>query len=211
MGLKIVDSFSNIKNKIDTAIANHMNKRIQTRRKRAEAQIKSYIRGWIEEQDEVASLKAQGELKSLNAQFGLPPGVPNIAIEAIIQALIQSIEVLFTKVDKKFRGKVEFRIRGEVILSILGIPQGIVITEKGASLNWLEWLLTRGNETIISGYQYTASPGGGRSGGGWMSGGSVFRVEPTSFAGRVDNNFITRAFKDKDKELSRVLKVLLKA
>jgi hypothetical protein len=209
VGLRIVDSFSNIKKKIDTVIAGHMNKKIQKNKSRAERQIKGLIRGWIEEQPEVASLRDQGGFGSLNAQFGLPPGVPDIAIEAIIQALIASIEVLFTRVDNKFRGKVEFRIRGQVILSILDIPEGTVITEKGADLNWLQWLLTRGIETVVSGYKYV--PGArGRSGGGTMMGGSSFRVEPISFTGTVNKNFITRAFAGRDKELSKVLQVLLK-
>ena len=210
MGLTIVDSFSNVKRKIDNAISKHMNQRNQKRRNKAEVQIKSYIRGWIEEQPEVASLRTQGRLNSLNAQFGLPPGIPDIAIEEIIQALIASVDVIFTKIDGKLRGGIEFRIHGSVILSILNIPQGIIITKKGVPLNWLQWLLTRGHETIVFGYKYTPYPELGRSGGGTMTKGSVFRVEPHSFTGTVDDNFVTRAFSGRGRELSRVLKVLLK-
>ena len=208
MGLRILDSFSSIKSKIDTIIANVMNKKIQKNKSRAERQIKSLIRGWIEQQPEVISLRDQGGFESLNAQFGLSPGVPDIAIEGIIQALIQSVNVIFQKVTVK-GGGIQFVIRGDVIREILSIPQGTIITEKGRPLNWLEWLLTRGNEAVISGYRYVAGPRG-RSGGGVMIGGSSFRVEPTSFAGTVDNNFVTRAFSGRDRQLSRVLRDLLK-
>ena len=210
MGLTIVDSFSSMKRKIDTAIANHMNKLIQRKKDRAEKQIKSLIRGWIEQQPEVISLRDQGGFGSLNAQFGLPPGVPDIAIEGIIEALVASVNVNFKKVNSRFSsGGIEFSIKGDVILQILNIPQGIIVTEKGRPLNWLEWLLTRGNAAVISGYQYVAGPSG-RSGGGVMIGGSSFRVEPTSYAGTVDNNFVTRAFSGRDRQLSRVLRGVLK-
>ena len=43
-----------------------------------------------------------------------------------------------------------------------------------------------------------------------MIGGSSFRVEPTSYAGTVDNNFVTRAFSGRDRQLSRVLRGVLK-
>ena len=209
MGLTIIDSFSSIKKRIDTVIANHMNKKIQNNKSRAERQIKGLIRGWIEEQPEVASLKAQGELRSLNAKFGLPPGVPDIAIEAIIQALVASVNVTFKKVNSRVSGGIEFNIKGDVILDILNIPEGTVITEKGVPLNWLQWLLTRGNTAVVSGYKYIPIHHG-RSGGGLMMRGSVFRVEPLSFAGTVDNNFVTRAFSGRGRELSRILRVLLK-
>lgn len=210
MSVQIIDSVASVKKKVNTAIANHMNKLIPKNRDRVEAQIKNQIRGWIEEQPEVASIKAQGGLGSLNAQFGLMPGIPSATMEAIIQALISSIDVKFTKINKKVRGGIEFRIQGNVILRILNIPTGTIITEKGTPLNWLEWLLTRGSEVIVAGYTYTPAPGQGRSGGGTMTGGSVFRVEPTSFAGTVDNNFITRAFSGRSKELSRILRILFK-
>jgi len=210
VGIRIVDSFSNVKRQIDTIIANRINKLIQRKKDRAAKEIKGLIRGWIEQQPEVASLKAQGEFGSLNAQFGLPPGVPDIAMEAIIQALIASVDVTFKKINPgSNKGGVEFVIKGDVILRILNIPHGIIITEEDAPLNWLQWLLSRGNETIISGYQYVAGPRG-RSGGGVMIGGSSFRVEPTSFSGTVDNNFVTRAFSGRDRQLSKILRVLLK-
>ena len=210
MSVQIIDSVASVNRKVNTAIANHMNKLIPKNRNRAKAQIKSQIRGWIEEQPEVASLMTQGGLGSLNAQFGLPPGIPTITIEAILRALIASIKVIFTKVNNKVQGGIEFRIQGDVILSLLGIPGGTIITDKGTPLNWLEWLLTRGHEVIVSGYMYTPAPGQGRSGGGTMTGGSIFRVEPISFAGTVNNNFITRAFSGRNKDLSRILRVLLK-
>ena len=209
VGLKIVDSLSKVKQKINSVIASTVNKKIQKNKAKAQKQIKSLIRGWIEQQPEVISLKAQGQLGSLNAKFGLPPGVPDIAIETIIGTLIESVDVIFKKMDSKGAGGIKFVIRGDVIRDILNIPQGTIVTKKGVPLNWLQWLLTRGNETVVSGYKYV--PGSrGRSGGGTMMGGSSFRVEPARFAGTVDDNFVTRAFSNKDRQLSRILRELLK-
>ena len=182
-------------------------------------EIKKYVRlsnrkkeiGDTKKEDkEIKNAVETGNVDDLNAKFGLPPGVPDIAIEGIIQALVASVDVTFKRMNARLStGGIQFAIRGDVILSILDIPEGTIITEKGVPLNWLQWLLTRGNAAVVSGYKYIPLHHG-RSGGGLMAKGSVFRVEPISFAGTVDNNFITRAFSGRSKELSRILRILFK-
>ena len=84
--------------------------------------------------------------------------------------------------------------------------EGFVVTRKSVKLHWLAWLLQAGSSMIVSGYEYTPSFEG-RSGGGVMTGGGVWRVPP-EFSGTESDNFITRALNNRDKQLSQLLKGL---
>ena len=83
------------------------------------------------------------------------------------------------------------------------MPGGSVTTEAGASLPWLQWLLTAGDAIIVTGYsvEYSGSPTS-RSGGAIMVPKGVFKVD-SSFSGTADDNFISRAinkYQDRIKE-----------
>ena len=82
---------------------------------------------------------------------------------------------------------------------------------KSGDLHWLDWLLKRGDNMIISNYQYNPQTGLGRSGLGNMVGGGSFRVPP-QFSGTVDDNFITRAFlgNNQEKEIFYIIEKALK-
>ena len=58
-------------------------------------------------------------------------------------------------------------------------------------LDWLNWLLTRGDDIIVGDYSFIQKPGIGRSGLGAMTAGGVFRIPP-EYSGTQDDNFITR-------------------
>ena len=67
----------------------------------------------------------------------------------------------------------------------------------------MSWLLTRGYDVIITGYEVGYGRGLGRSGIGRMSGDGedsrlTFRVNP-AFSGTMDKNFITEALTSRDK------------
>ena len=95
------------------------------------------------------------------------------------------------------------------MITCYDIIKSLVRTEKGADLHWLDWLLTLGDKTIVIGYEY--KPGtGGRSGGGTMTKGTAFRVSP-SYSGTIEDNFITRAFSNKEKEVSSILMGIFEA
>ena len=67
------------------------------------------------------------------------------------------------------------------------------MTAKGASLPWLQWLLTLGQQIIVANFGVEYGAGKGRSGGGYMSVDyRPFKVN-SQYAGTVDDNFITRA------------------
>lgn len=87
------------------------------------------------------------------------------------------------------------------------ISAGSRVSKSGESVDWLEWLLTRGSQVIIGDY-YTFDKAKGRT----LSGGKTimkkigkkskqpFRVDP-QHAGTLEDNFITRAIESKSQEI----------
>lgn len=117
---------------------------------------------------------------------------------AIANAVAQSVSVVFDKVNSKITsGGFKVTVQPLDYLNVLSLPQSVVVTEKGASLPWLDWLLTYGDSIIIANFGVKYSTGKGRTGGGYMiSPARPFQVN-SAFSGTVDNNFITRAIINK--------------
>jgi len=206
VSLKILESNRQIENLINQSLALQLNSKIRSNNKKVTNNIKLMIPTWITEQKEVASLLAQGVQSSLNAEFGLPPGLPEVSVAAIIRSVADSISVEIPKLDKHLKGSVLFRIQSENFSNLLGLPEGFVTTNLGSNLHWLNWLLTMGGTPVITGYQYIPN-NLGRSGGGQMTGGKVWRV-PSEHSGTIDNNFITRALENREKEITNALRGL---
>ena len=205
LSIKLLESDNDIITKINKSIARRFNVLIKRRAKIVQNDIKRLIPSWISEQPEVISLNSDGTDGSLNAQFGLRPGQSAIVIADIINAISESIFVSPVNLS----GGISFSIQPTDFKNLISLSSGIVATEKLQQLHWLDWLLTEGDRVIIAGYEYVPSDGG-RSGGGTMKLGRSFRVEP-SFSGTVDDNFVTRAFAGRDKQLANLLSKLLKA
>ena len=210
LSIKLLESDNDIITKINKSIARRFNVLIKRRAKIVQNDIKRLIPSWISEQPEVISLNSDGTDGSLNAQFGLRPGQSAIVIADIINAISEAIFVHITPVSPvNLSGGISFSIQPTDFKNLISLSSGIVATEKLQQLHWLDWLLTEGDRVIIAGYEYVPSDGG-RSGGGTMKLGRSFRVEP-SFSGTVDDNFVTRAFAGRDKQLANLLSKLLKA
>jgi hypothetical protein len=201
--LKLLESNQQIEKKINKAIAEYMNNQIRLKNRKVLGVFKKNVESWVRSQPEIQSILAQGQQGSLNAQFGLIPGTPDLAVDKIVNSVVDSTQIKIKKINDNLSGGIDFECQPSQFLNLLGLSEGHVITKKGADLHWLNWLLTLGDKTIVVGYNY--EPGSkGRSGGGTMTKGRAFRVSP-SFSGTVDNNFITRALSGKDKEISSIL------
>ena len=203
LSIDILNTDVEITKHIYSILRKEINKRIVKNSKRVQRTLKSMIRGWIEQSPEVASLLSQGVPGSLNALFGLPPGSARGAIEAIINSVENALEVRVGDVSTNLTGEVVFNFQEESLTNLIALPEGHQITELGTDLHWLDWLLKKGDTTIIKGFFYEPS-NAGRSGGGTMKMGGMFRVPP-EFAGVDGNNFITKAFIGKEKQISNAL------
>ena len=205
--LKLLESNSQIKDKIYEAILQELNKRVFKNKKNVTTRLQNAVKRWIEAQPEIASLRANSSAGSLGAQFGLTSATSDVVADRITSAVAGSMIVKIQPIKKTLKGTLEINFQRDDFINLLSLQSGHVLTEKGTDLHWLDWLLIKGDTTIITGYTYIPGPLG-RSGGGEMNIGGLWRVPP-EFSGTITNNFITRSFKGTEKETAEILKGLL--
>lgn len=200
--LKLVDPFSKIEKDIKKGLVIELNSLLDKNRDRATKRLKTNIAYWVSVQPEMESLKASSVPYSLNSVFGINSNADAI-VQTIANSVANSIKIDFTRIDKNFKGGITFNVQPESFQNLLGLQSGHVITENGSDLHWLNWLLTAGDSVVVAGYQYDAS-GTGRSGVGSMAGGGSFRVPP-QFSGTISDNFVSRAFVGKQREIINII------
>ena len=205
--LTLLDTTIKITTEINKALVKQINMTIAKNRGKVSKRFKNEVKGWLRQSPEINSLLAQGAPESLNAVFGFTPGTANSAVDAIINSVVDSMEIRISKISPRYRGEILFNFQENSLGNILGLSAGHQITMFGEDLHWLKWLITSGDAIIIKGFHYEPSSDG-RSGGGTMNVGGSFRVPP-EYAGVLGNNFITRALEGKDKEIINILTQLL--
>ena len=209
ISLKLTESNNAIADKINVAIASHVNSIIKSRQSKLKAQIQEYIGIWIRSQPEMLSLGLDSkDPNSLSGHFGLPYGTSPSVVSAIVSSVKSATRVGMKKLDKRLRGGVTFYFQPSHFANLLGLSQGHVTTEKGTDLHWMDWILKSGNKIIVVGYEYSPESGFGRSRNGVMSKGTSWRVPP-EFAGTEADNFITRAFSNKERELTALFRRMI--
>lgn len=204
--LRIIESNTELSRRINQAIARELNSKIKSNKNKVVNRIKRAIPLWLESRPEIAELRSNQTPGSLNAQIGFPRGTADYAVDEIIDGIVQSIQVDVKDVTNSLKGGIEFAIQPASFTNLLSLPSSTFTTETGTTLEWLNWLLKLGTRTIVFGYSYTPDLGG-RSGGGVMEGGGLWRINPV-FAGTAEDNFITRAFENREKELANILREL---
>ena len=205
--INILETDDQIQRKILKAIAEETNKKISKNRNYVVNKLKGYVRSWLEMQPEINDLRQDGV--GLNAQLGLQAGTGSFVASTIVDASVRSIETKVTKVNRNLKGGFVFNFQPKNLINLLSLPEARIITEKGVTLDWLKWLLTMGDTPIIFGYDFLPTPGQGRSGGGTMVGGGMWRIQP-KYSGTISNNFITRSLIGKEQILQETLTRLLK-
>lgn len=188
--VNLTESDSQIENKILKALAEDINKEWSNKVNLVKNIFSQNVYDAVLGSPEMASVTA-GVLK---IDFGLnfDPAT------AIADAVSQAVNVVFKKVNNKIMtGGFVVTVQPLSYLNLLSLPQAVVITEKGATLPWLDWLLTYGDSVIIANFGVKYIAGQGRSGGGYMTQPSRPFSVNSLFSGTVDNNFITRAIANK--------------
>lgn len=203
ISVRLLDTDIQIEQKVNKALAEHINSTIRKRKGAVLSKFKSTIRNWIMGQPEIKSLMDEGGAYSLHSLFGIYKGSSGTIIDIIVDAIVSSTRITINPVDKNLRGSLLFQFQPKDFVNLLSLSAGKVITKKGVSLHWMDWLLNQGDKVIVVGYRYFPSRGG-RSGGGRMDKGYGFRVPP-QFSGTRNDNFVTRAFSNREIEITQII------
>lgn len=206
--LKLLESEDQIESNILSALSDQFNTSMKSKKSRILQEVKTLIPLWISSQPEMQSLLSNDPL-SLIGQFGITSS-PISIVNAIVYSVVNSTNIVIIPYDKKLKGGgIELNIQPDNFANLLGLSQGHSVYQDG-DLHWLDWLLNRGDETIVVGYQYNPQTGLGRSKLGNMKNGGSFRVPP-EFSGTEQNNFITRALigSNQEKQISKIFEMVL--
>lgn len=207
--LDITDTDQQIERNILKAIAEEFNIRMVNKLPNIKNRIANLSIQIIQSTPTYASLVG-GDLAG---HFGLPIAHKVTMVNNILDTIKNNIDITYKNVRVsgiRFLNGLSIGVLLKNFTDILNMSEAIVTTEKGVNLLWLEWLLTAGDRIIISEHSINFSAGMGRSGMAIMVNNSagIWRVPP-QHAGTINNNWLTRAFKDNQNfyltEISKIL------
>lgn len=146
----------------------------------------------------------------LRLELGLTSNQASSASSDIADTVSESVVIQReSKTTKKTLGGMAIYIQPSSFANVLAI-KGSSITylsktyKQNVKLEWLDWLINRGDEIIVSNFSFSPS-GKGRTRGGRMVKGGSWRVSP-QYAGTKEDNFITRALgESSQKEIASVI------
>ena len=202
ISLKLVESNSAIKKMIQREMVQQLNKSFGAGiASKLRQQIAFSCAEWLMESPELRAV-AYGPLKG---DFGIPKGQSHVEANNIIDAVLRSIHIEMIPFDNRLRGGLVIKIQPADFKNIFARIHPVV-TEKGEPLDWIKWLLERGDDIVIAKYHVVPdSSGRSRSGDALMSQGGMFRVRP-EYSGTLDDNAITRVFKGKEKQILNIIR-----
>lgn len=202
--VKLVDTDSYVRSEILSGLQKILSKAINKCINNIESKIKSIIRSALQNEPEYNSL-ISGELRR---EFGIEnTSNVDLAIDNMLNSIIiESAPVSISSVG--LSGGIILKIIPKELVGIIDQSSAFVVdSERGYSLPWLEWLLTKGGSIIVRNFEvkYGANPRS-RSGDAIMiSSGSSWRVPP-QFAGTTNNNWITRALSTTENKILQLLR-----
>lgn len=199
--IKILDSDIKIGDSILNASSNELKKIFQKAKVKIHAEVINLVIEALSTCPEILSLQS-GKLKY---DFGLPDD----PTQEVIYAIANSTYVYFRDFKIKrgtFSNVLSIYVQPEDFANLLSANFATVITDDGAELPWLKWLLLEGDAIVVTQYsvqygQYDKS----RSGGAIMVPSGFYKV-PSEFSGSIDNNFITRALSKYEDRLIEIVR-----
>lgn len=155
---------------------------------------------------EYASLESN-EKRSLHGELGITS--PQEKLQAIIDEICKNVKVEIQqaiKTGQEINGGMSIKFLVQDFSDVLALKEALQDTGKG-DLPWLEWLLTKGDTPIIEHRFYL--PGNfptrvSRTGLGVMAKGNQKSWSLTQYSGTVEDNWLTRCFKDTETEIANL-------
>tara|TARA_Y100000361_G_scaffold76337_1_gene67583 strand:+ start:421 stop:1083 length:663 start_codon:yes stop_codon:yes gene_type:complete len=208
--LEIVTSDAEIEKMILSHISDRLNSIFSSVGKEIETNVKTVVFDAIYECHELQSLRGS----FLRGSLGLTTTKATNASQQIAQAVSDSVLVKTKKINaKNLSGGLNLFVQPENYTNVLSVSEAVVTYRSrrfktNIDIPWLDWLLTKGDQILISGFEF--EPGGnlGRSRAGRMVESPMgdWRISP-EFAGIKGDNFITRAFnKQTQSKITEIVK-----
>jgi hypothetical protein len=199
----LVDTQAQIINNILQALVPQVDKYFKKTLKAVSPKIQAVVIDAIKAAPEYQSLLS-GQLK---AEFGLPDSDTRLNS---IMGFWQNINVEYKTITvgrSVLKGGFVINMIKRDFSDIINSSVAILTTEKGTDLNWLEWLLLFGNQTIIKDYNVELGPNPrSRTGMAVMKGviSGKWSV-PAEYSGTINNNWITRSIDSIEGEIQNIL------
>lgn len=193
-------SIKKFTNALITEVAKEIRKILNSNKSRIKEHVRLIVRENLMNSPEVKSII--DENGKLRIELGLENGANDII--KIIDEIVSK-----TTIDIKQSGNQSSSIDIEIkiyidteYVDLYSKQYSSYVTNSGAKVEWLNWLLEAGNTEVVFGYKIKYGVDIGRTGDAIMmpSKTSNWRVPP-EFSGVSNNNFITRSFENVDKEL----------
>jgi len=198
--LIVVDSTSDLANKIGQSIASDINASISTilSTNVIEQGLEKIITNAIEVSPEYESL-LNGQLQK---EFGLKEA--KTSLDSIINGIIREMDIEFrpfTFIGNSFIGSLTISISKSDFSDVLNVDGASYISKNGIIVPWLNWLLLYGDNIVIGDYKIQYKDNDEvfmvKSNEGW-------RVPP-EFSGTESDNWITRSLSVVPEELEKFI------
>lgn len=213
--MDLVTSSYEFNNLVLKSMSSAILQRLQKQSAVLKLEIQKLIRSTLNNDQCISSLLGYDiAISNLQRQFGLTDDEAVDAVDKIISAVIDSIEIsINTTAGKKTSNIVcTLSVLPESLQRSMGQSIGVYTSgPSGSPIPWLDWLLTRGLEIVVFDYRlFLTDSDKSRAGGAIMAkqSGSFYRVD-SRFAGTVGDNFLTRAIYSTQDEITKIISRLL--
>ena len=199
MWVELLGSSADFEKFVLSALESQFDRAINKAISTIKTNLKPVVHEAIESCDEMEQLKSG----TFRGEIGLTSGQASGAVYEIAKAISESIEFKNTKSSiKKRSGGLEIYIQPSSFDNVLSIGDSSITYysrkyKREVELEWLDWMLKRGDAIIVGAFHYEPAIGKGRSRLGRMQKTGSWRIA-SNYAGTVDDNFISRALGNKD-------------
>jgi hypothetical protein len=198
--VEIVESNSVIATRVKRALRGRMNAVFSKASKIIDSGLTTRVSQWIIDSPEIQSVLSG----SLRGDFGIVSPAESVA--EIVKAIERSVVIEWLPLNAALEGiALNIKVQPSDLANVLNAVSPVV-TKKGESLPWIEWLLLAGDSPVVMNYHVEEGDFGITGQAHMVRGGSyrVGRVNP-SFSGTIEDNFITRALSGKEFEIGNIL------
>jgi len=179
---------------VTKAFISRLNKEWPPKIRALEGDVQQAIREQLYISDTYRSL-ISGTLKG---EFGLDSSAETITNQ-IVEIIATSTETRFLRMRLAFpkvHGGVKITLRSNILSELINSLGSYISTPSGQEINWLEWLLLRGDDIVIGDYHVVFKPfDNSRSGMALMFKNGAYKVHG-DYSGTKRDNWITRTLRD---------------